>query len=216
MRIDDKSFWFHFGLVVSILVLVCLVCGCTPTPTPSPTPRPADDEVTKAMEGFVKRIESVSVLQTTIFRVDTVVRAKKEGGLFNWGGQNLLLFVQGVVTAGIDLDELDEDDIDISHTRKAITITLPPAKVLSAVLDAHQVENYRGEEPEMVDLSLLEKGLKDGRQQIAETACDSGLLGNATRDSKAAFERILSLVDLGDYQIVVKTTPVTECKIVVE
>jgi hypothetical protein len=215
MRIDIKNHWFYLLLVCSVLGLASLACEPTKTPTPDPSPEPQPTLITAP--GVLRRIESVSILQTTIFRIDTVVRAKRDGSwFFNWGGQNLLLFIQGTVTAGIDLSELDEDDIDISHGRKIITITLPPAKVLSAVLDDHQVENYQGERPEKVDLDLLEDGLEAGRQQIAETACESGILEYATRDGKAAFEQILSVADLGDYQVVVETTPVTDCTIEVK
>jgi hypothetical protein len=66
-----------------------------PTPVPSPTPIIITDA------GALRRIESTQILQTTVFRIDTLVRAKKEGSwFFNWGGQNLLLFVKGKVIAG--------------------------------------------------------------------------------------------------------------------
>lgn len=220
MQAVKKTLWPYLLLACSILMLTSLACEATSwlstkTPTPRPTPTSTAQVITGA--GVVKRIESVRILQTTVFRIDTVVRAKKEGSwFFNWGGQNLLLFVQGTVTAGIDLGELDERHVQVSQDTRTIVITLPPAKVLSAVLDDHQVENYMGEKPDKVDLDLLEDGLEAGRQQIATTACESGILQYATRDAEATFGQIVSLVDFGDYQVVIKTTPVDDCTIIVK
>lgn len=185
----------------------------TPTPTPAtPTQESRDEFVTE--EGVLRRIESTLILQTTVFRIDTVVRAKREGSwFFNWGGQNILLFVQGTVTAGVDLKDLDKGDIEVSQENKTIVITLPPAQVLNAVLTDYQVENYKGEEPEEVIYDLIKEGLEAGREQIAATACESGILQYATTDAERAFTQIASFADFTGYEVVIKTTPVTDCSI---
>lgn len=146
-------------------------------------------------EGVLRRIESTNILQTTVFRVDTVVRAKKEGSwFFNWGGQNLLLFVQGTITAGVDLKELDKDDIEVSQDSRTIVITLPPAKVLSAVLDDYQVEDYKGQEPKEVVYDLIKEGLEAGREQIAAIACESGILHTQQQMQRWPLHRLLALL----------------------
>jgi hypothetical protein len=165
-------------------------------------------------EGVLRRIESTNILQTTVFRIDTVVRAKKEGSwFFNWGGQNLLLFVQGTITAGVDLKELDKDDIEVSQDSRTIVITLPPAEVLSAVLDDYQVEDYKGQEPKEVVYDLIKEGLEAGREQIAAIACESGILQYATTDAERAFTQIVGFADFTGYEVVIKTTPITDCSI---
>ena len=210
MQTESKNVWLTCLLVWAVLMASALACS-RPTPSPTPTPH----VITNA--GVVKRIESVGILQTTLFRIDTVVRAKKEGSwFFNWGGQNLLLFVQGTVTAGIDLDELSEDNVQVSQDTRTILITLPPPQVLDAILDDYQVENYQGDKPARVDTELLEEALAAGRQQIATTACESGILQYASRDTEAAFAQIIGLLDFSDYQIVLQSSPVPDCAIVVE
>ena len=219
METGKRNTLFHFLLAWVALLIAALACSNDPTPTPTltPTPTPTSTPYVITSPGVVKRIGSVSILQTTLFRIDTVVRAKKEGDWpFNWGGQNLLLFVQGTVTAGIDLGELTEDNVEVSQDTRTIVVTLPSAKVLSAVLDDHQVETYEGERPDEVNLDLLEEGLAAGRQQIATTACESGILQYATKDAEAAFVQIMSLADFADYEVVVETAPVNDCNIVVE
>ena len=210
MQTYTKSPLLACLLVWAVLVMSALACS-RPTPSPTPTPH----VITNA--GVVKRIESVGILQTTLFRIDTVVRAKKEGSwFFNWGGQNLLLFVQGTVTAGIDLGELTADNVQVSQDTRTIVITLPPPQVLGAILDDYQVETYQGEKPARVDYELLEEALTAGRKQIATTACESGILQYAARDTEAAFAQIMGLLDFADYQIVIQSAPVSDCTIVVE
>ena len=184
----------------------------TPVVAAQPTQKPEIQIWTNS--GVLKRIESTNVLQTTVFRVDTVIRTEKEGSwFFNWGGQNLLFFVQGVVTAGVDLRELGEENIDVSQSSKTIVITLPPAKVISAEIESYRVEDYQGQEPDEVYLELIEQGLEVGKTQVAATACESGILQYATMDAEKAFSQIMSFAEFTGYEVVVKTTPVTDCSI---
>ena len=133
------------------------------------------------------------------------VRAKKQGSwFFNMGGQNLLVFVKGSVTAGVDLKELK--NVVVSEDERTIIITLPPAKILSATLDSHEIQNYDGETPSDVKPDLLDAALNAGRQQIAATACEDGIMQRATDDAKIAFEHILSFADLAGYKVSVLTT----------
>jgi Protein of unknown function (DUF4230) len=178
----------------------------TETPVPSPTPVIITDA------GARRRIESTQILQTTVFRIDTLVRARKQGSwFFNWGGQNILLFVKGKVTAGIDLKELQAGNVSVSQDRRLIVIRLPPAKVLNATLESYEIEDFAGNKPSSVDTNLLKDGLEAGRRQIATTACEDGILDHATNDAKEAFERIVSFAELADYQVLITTSPPAAC-----
>jgi len=182
----------------------------TSIPTETPVLSPTPVIITEA--GALRRIESTQILQTTVFRIDTLVRAKKDGSwFFIWGGQNLLLFVKGRVTAGIDLNELKGGNVSISQDRRLIVIRLPPAKVLTAVLESSEIEDYQGHKPDNVDPSLVQDGLERGRRQIATTACEDGILERATTDAKETFQRIFSLVEFAGYTPLVTTSVPAAC-----
>jgi hypothetical protein len=182
----------------------------TSIPTETPVPSPTPVIITEA--GALRRIESTQILQTTVFRIDTLVRAKKDGSwFFNWGGQNLLLFVTGRVTAGINLSELKGGNVSISQDRRTIVIRLPPAKILSAVLENYEIEDYQGHKPDNVDPNLVKDGLEAGRRQIATTACEDAILERATKDAKDTFERIVSLIEFAGYTPLVTTSVPTAC-----
>lgn len=183
----------------------------TPTPEATGGPQPTPTyNITSG--GILRRIETTSILQTTVYRIDSVVRAKKEGSwFFNWGGQNIILFVQGSVTAGIDLSELKESDIQVSPEKRTITINLPSVKILSASLDEYTVETFEGEEPKDIDFSLLQEGLENGKLKIKEIACTDRIMERATLDSKKVFQDMISLIDFGDFVIIVESSPTPEC-----
>lgn len=205
-------------VLMIIAILMAGICGLlgvgigyyitpsrsTPTPETSeqtqiPEPSPTYD-ITPG--GILRRIETTSILQTTVYRIDSVVRAKKEGSwFFNWGGQNIILFVQGKVTAGIDLSELKESDIEVSPDNRTVTITLPPVKILDATLDEYTVETFEGEKPENVDFDLLQNGLEQGKLKIEEIACTDRILERASLDSENVFSDMIRLIDFGDYVI---------------
>jgi hypothetical protein len=202
-------------LVLAGAVLACWLPGLRPPPTPTPAPTPTPHIMTAA--GVLQRIDRTMILQTTVFRIDTVVRAEEDTAWWEklWQ-QRLLMFVQGAVTAGVDLSELGEEDVQVSNDSRTITLTLPPAKVLSAELVDHQVQTYAGGLPKNVDLETYEAALAAGRQQIAATACSSGILDYATRDAELAFDQIFGLVEVEGYTVLVETTPPDACAIEVE
>jgi hypothetical protein len=212
------SFWYAGLLAVLVLAGASLACWLPvlrPPPTPTPAPTPTPHILTAA--GVLQRIDRTMVLQTTVFRIDTVVRAEEDTAWWEklWQ-QRLLVFVQGAVTAGVDLSELSEENVAISNQDRVVTLTLPPVKVLSAELVDHQVQTYGGELPRNVDLETYEAALAAGRQQIAATACSSGILGYATRDAQLAFDQIFGLVEVEGYTVLVETTPPGDCTIEIE
>jgi hypothetical protein len=218
----DSSWLGRVGKGLAVFAVLALIAvaflggrwaggsASAPRPTTAPTAPPllSPTPVIVTDAGVLRRIESTQILQTTVFRIDTLVRAKKEGSwFFNWGGQNLLLFVKGKVTAGVDLSELKAGNISVSQERKTIEIRLPQAKMLSAVLDGYEIEDYEGNKPDSVDPNLVKQGLEAGRQQIATTACEDGILERATEEAKSTFERIVRFPEFANYRMEIFISP---------
>ena len=81
-------------------------------------------------------IQQMSVLTTTRFNYTYAVRSESEmpallRGLY---GQQQLLMAVGSVTAGIDLTQLQADDV-VLRDDGTLIITVPPAKLLDCFLD---------------------------------------------------------------------------------
>lgn len=79
---------------------------------------------------ILQQIQSVSELVTVKYVMEKVVILEDE----RWYGENrILLLAHGVVKAGIDLSELNPDDIQIEGTK--ITMVLPAERITDAYLD---------------------------------------------------------------------------------
>lgn len=181
-----------FGQLSALATAPTPTIESTPTLEPTPTTVPTPTLVAVTAPGVLRRIESIRSLQTTIFRVDTIVRTKERDGktwlIFTKQGQKLILFVSGKVIAGVDLNELQVGNVKVDNNIRTVNIMLPPAKILEAKLDDYTVETYDGSVPEKVSVEALQNGLQLGQQQIAKTACENGVLEQATKDAAQTFE----------------------------
>ena len=95
-----------------------------------PEPQPLPDVITEIRE--LSRLEGVS------FHIERVVDLKdQQQALFGLVPVEdaILLIASGDVTAGVDLGELQPDDVVVSPDRRRVTIRLPHSQVFSARLD---------------------------------------------------------------------------------
>jgi hypothetical protein len=177
-----------------------------PTPVPSPTP------IILTSGTVLGRIERSEELHTTKFHMTTLIRAQKQGSwFFDWGGQKVMVIIKGTVEAGVDLKELK--NIQVSEDERTIIITMPRAKILSVVIDSQEPLTYDGQPPNQIATSLLQPILDAGRQQIAATACEDGIIERANADAKTAFENLMGKFDLADYKVSILASQERGCPI---
>jgi hypothetical protein len=152
-------------------------------------------------DAIITDISQVSQLTTTIFTIQQVV----EGG-YNKASERLNLFggdfwmimvVKGTVEAGLDLDQLDTSDVIVSEDGKNITVNLPPVKILTEI--SHIVSSNSGDtyvydfwrEP-FAQSDDIETVLRaNAGAQILATACEDGILDDATEDARIAIDEFL-------------------------
>ena len=182
-----------------------------PTPRP-PTPVPSPTPIILTSAAVLGRIERTEELHTTKFHMTTLVRAEKQGDwFFDWGGQKVMVIIKGTVEAGVDLKELK--NIQVSEDERTIIITMPKAKILSATINSQEYLTYDGQPPRQVATSLLEPVLNAGRQQIAATACEDGIIERANADAKTAFENLMGKFDLAGYKVNILASQEMGCSI---
>jgi hypothetical protein len=163
---------------------------------------------------IVKQIQGVSELTTTIFVMDAVVPTSSERKIGEWviGETNLLYIARGEVRAGIDLSEVQENDITV--TDNTIQIELPSPKILDHKIDVQHSQVYD------YDRGFLNLGpdvapelqIAAQRQTLAkvlETACNQGIL---TQAQERAVTTVTQLLTTAGYEnIEVKTTVGNGC-----
>jgi hypothetical protein len=163
-----------------------------PTPTVKPDPI-----------SIVHEVRALARLETIQYSVEKVITAETGqeflGFLF---GDRLLLVAHGVVIAGVDLDKIGTDDLEVDEAGR-VTLMLPPAEVFATVLDNEKSYIYDR------DVGLLRRGdiqLESAARLAAEreikrTALEDGILDQARVNAEAYLYRLLRSLGFADVAI---------------
>ncbi|HAE42492.1 MAG TPA: DUF4230 domain-containing protein [Clostridiales bacterium] len=168
-----------------------------------PTPTILPDPVTIVNE--VKVLARLETIQYTVEKVITAETGQEVlGELF---GDRLLLIAHGMVIAGVDLSELNRDDIVISDG--VVQIDLPDPEIFIATLDNQKSRVYDRETGlfRQADPDLETLARQAAEQEIYEAALEDGILQQANDNAEVFIERLLD--DLG-YEDVIFTPYVSQ------
>lgn len=118
-------------------------------------------------------------------------------------GEKILLVAVGEVEAGINLDELGEDDVQVEE--KKVTIDLPEARILGSSLDEDKTELYdrdRGLLKIRGNDALLEEARRDAEDTMVGVARENDIIEQAQNNAE---DSIRVLVNSLGYEEVVFT-----------
>jgi hypothetical protein len=83
-------------------------------------------------------VRTLARLETVSYHIERVIDLRDQQSLL-FGlvkTQDAILFIAvGEVTAGVDLSELTEGDVQVDKANDRVVVTLPPARILSVRLD---------------------------------------------------------------------------------
>jgi hypothetical protein len=156
-----------------------------------PTPTILPDPVT-----IIHQVRSLARLETIQYSVEKVIVAESGQGPFGFlFGDRLLFVAHGTVIAGIDLEKLGPQDLEVRDG--VLYVTLPEAEVFVATLDNDQSYTYDR------DVGALTRGnrqLETEARQAAEdeilaAALDDDILSQAQLNAENYLARLL--LDLG-------------------
>ena len=171
-------------------------------------------------DGIVQRVQSLSRLETTRYTIETVVTADEQGfidtplGRLQIGSDRLLMIIYGRVTAGIDLEKLREEDVEMSGDGKRLTINLPPVEIFSVDLDNEKTRVYSRETwLKRPNPNLESEARQGGEAKILATACEDGVMLRATEDAQRAVDKFVELLGLPSTEIEVIPAPAPACPV---
>ena len=143
----------------------------------------------------IRDIQSLNRLETTSYTIEKIIEAGNDGNIFQdiLYGDRLLLIAYGQVRAGVDLSQVNEDDVQISNDMLAIY--LPPTEIFSTQLNSEQTKVYDRQQ------GLLSRGDKDletqarqaAERSIRQAACDAGILNQAVEDARDQLAQMYTL-----------------------
>lgn len=162
----------------------------------------------------VQQIRGVSELTTTVFAMETVVPTSQERQWGNvvLGRTNLLYIGYGEVRAGIDLGQLDENNI--KKRGEKLIVTLPPPQILDQKIDVERSRIYQYDRgflnlgpdtaPELQNLAQ-----RQTLAQITAAACNQGILDQANERAKTAVGTLLR--GTGYEEVEIRTSIPSSC-----
>ncbi|WP_107855331.1 DUF4230 domain-containing protein [Neisseria weaveri] len=158
------------------------------------------------------QIRHLNRLESTSFHIDTVIKTQKQG---NWyalwqDAQTGLFIARGSVVAGVDLNKLSRDNVDILDDR--VIIKLPPVEILSVSLDNIEVYDMKTGSLNLhpADHSVLETVQTQAKQQVLASACEAKILEHAQTQVQQQLETLFALTQT---KVSVYPAAVTVCKV---
>lgn len=174
--------------------------------------RGADDahEVLSS-EGVLMQIKKVNRLESTAFYIDTIIRTEKKG---NWrmlwqDAQSGIFIVRGKVLAGLDLDKLTAENVNIVDGK--VILSLPPVEILSVDLENIEVYDMKTGSFNLLpaDKGVFKTVQERARAQVLASACKADILQHANRQAQLQLENLFALTQT---QVSVYPAAVPVCK----
>ena len=159
-----------------------------------PTPTIIPDPVT-----IINEVRSLARLETIQYSVEKIITADSgQEVLTKLFGDRLLFVAHGVVIAGIDLNQLETNDLSLRNG--ILTITLPEPEVFIATLDNDKSYVYdrqtgiftKGE----VDLETLAR--QAAEEEILNAALEDGILKQSRLNAEVYLERFFDALGFED------------------
>ncbi len=161
-----------------------------------PTPTVIPDPVT-----IIREVQSLARLETIQYTVEKVITAEVNQGVFGpLFGDRLLFIAHGYVIAGVDLAEIETEDLwledDVLH------VNLPDAAVFVATLNNDESYVYDRETGlfRKSDPDLETAARQAAEQEILNAAIEDDILLQAQQNAEVYLERLLNT--LGYLQVV--------------
>lgn len=170
-------------------------------------------------ESIITDITQEKLLTTTIYSIQLSVEKRFDGTWLQAKSYRMVMVLKGSVEAGLDLDQFHSSDVSMSPDGKTIIVNLPPVKILTDsahVLSNDSTETYvffsnfqRNAAISQTDLEAQIRSEAGG--SIIQTACNEGILANATTDAYNTVVRLMNTRET-DLDIKVVSAPVpTTC-----
>jgi hypothetical protein len=158
----------------------------------------------------VRQVRGASELTTAVFAMEAVVPTSQDrqfGGVV-LGKTTLLYIAYGEVRAGVDLGELQPEDVQVNGD--IVQIRLPPPRILDSKIDVNRSSVYDydrgflGLGPDVAP-QLQTLAERETLKKIVAAACREDFLAEANDKAELAVTKLLNTLD--DKKVEVETQP---------
>ena len=163
----------------------------------NPTPTIQPDPVT-----IVREVRSLSRLETAAYTVEKIITAETRQGPFAFlVGDRLILVAHGQVIAGIDLGQVDEDDVTINE-EGVVNVRLPEAEVFVTALDNEQSYVFHRDTGVIgMNVELETEARRAAEQEILDAALQDGILDMAQRNAESYITHLILMLGFREVRV---------------
>ena len=161
-----------------------------------PTPTILPDPVT-----IVHEIRSLARLETIKFSLEKIITAEIHQGAFDWLiGDRLIFVAHGEVIAGIDLNKLSPEDLEVKNG--VLYVTLPEVEIFITALDNEQSYVYDRDTGLFThgEVNLETESRRAAEFEIKKSALEDGILDLAEQNAISFLDRLFR--DLGYPEVI--------------
>lgn len=165
----------------------------------NPTPTILPDPVT-----IIHEVRTLARLETIQYTVEKIITAETRQGAFEWlVGDRLIFVAHGSVIAGVDLNKLQPDDLEVENG--VLYVQLPEPEVFATVLDNEQSYVYDRETGlfSSGEVDLETEARRAAEREIRESALEDGILDMAGQNAEHFLDRLFR--DLGFPEVIFQT-----------
>lgn len=139
----------------------------------------------KIPETEVYTIRTVGTLSTTEYTLSKILHWDDEGEWYKFGDRKILIRCRATVKAGVDLNKIKDQDIEVNGSK--ITIQLPPPEIVSFDMNPDHIRTEMEEVNGMrSNFSQIDKTrvLKKGEESIRKDLAKLNILEEAEQNAK--------------------------------
>ncbi|MGB2962509.1 MAG: DUF4230 domain-containing protein [Anaerolineales bacterium] len=162
----------------------------------NPTPTILPDPVT-----IVHEVRSLARLETIKFSLEKIITAETRQGVFEWlVGDRLIFVAHGEVIAGIDLNKLDPEDLEVKGG--VLYVTLPETEIFVTAIDNEQSYVYDRDTGLLThgEVNLETEARRAAEREIEKSALEDGILELAEQNAISFLDRLFR--DLGYPEVI--------------
>jgi hypothetical protein len=152
----------------------------------NPTPTILPDPVT-----IIREVRTLARLETIKFSLEKIITAEIGQGAFDWLlGDRLIFVAHGEVIAGVDLNKLEAEDLEVKNG--VLYVRLPEAEIFVTSLDNEQSYVYDREKGLLNkgEVDLETKARQTAEREIEESALEDGILELAAQNAESYLDRL--------------------------
>ncbi len=165
----------------------------------------------------VRQIRGASELTTSVFTMEAVVptRQDRKLGSYTVGSTTLLYIAYGEVRAGVDLKDLNADNV--RFVNDTIQLQLPPPRILDSKIDVNRSSVYDydrgflGLGPDVAP-QLQTLAQQETLKKIVTAACNQGVLQQANDRAQLVVEKLLNTAGYKAVEVKTQLPPPGTCK----